>query len=71
MAGCSVSSMGLNNTTLNYVFSVTYYLELQNTIFSFTIDVNFYQVKLSMFYDVQITNVTFVGRREMRYIIKK
>ena len=63
--------MGLNNTTLNYVFSVTYYLELQNTIFSFTIDVNFYQVKLSMFYDVQITNVTFVGRREMRYIIKK
>ena len=43
------------------IFSVTYYLDLHNAI-SFIVVIIFYQVKLSMFYNVQTTNLTFVGK---------
>ena len=47
--------------TLNIVFRIMDYLELHNDI-SFTIKVIYYQVKLLMFYNVQTTNLTFVGK---------
>ena len=56
--------MGCNGT-LNIVFSITYYLNLQNTIF-FTTDVIVYLVHTLMFYNVQKTKLTFVGKK-MRY----
>ena len=46
---------------LNMLFSDTHYSELHSSI-SFTIDVIFYQVKFSLFYNVQISNLTFVGK---------
>ena len=42
------------------IFSVTRYLELHNA-YLFTIDAAFYEVNLLMFYNVQTTNLTFVG----------
>ena len=49
-------------TTLYIVFGVTYYLELQNAKY-FTINVIFYQVKMSMFCTIQTTNLIFVGQK--------
>ena len=48
--------------TLNIVFSVTYYLELHNVIYVIMCNL-FYQVKMLMFYNVQITSVAFVGKQ--------
>ena len=45
-------------TTLNMIFSVTYYLDLHNAIC-------FYQVKLLVFYYVQTTNFIFVAKYEI------
>ena len=42
------------------IFSVTNYLDSHGAI-SFTIEISFYQVKLSMFYNVQTNNLTFIG----------
>ena len=57
--------VGELTTTLNVVFSVTYYLELQK-LHIFTIDVIFfYQVKMLMLYNVQTTNSTFVGKNKI------
>ena len=47
-------------TTLNKIFSVTYYLELHNAML-IIIDVFVHQVKLLLFYNVQTTNLTFFG----------
>jgi hypothetical protein len=44
------------------IFSVTYSLELKIPFF---IDVVFYQVKMLMFYSVQTTNSTMIGKNEM------
>lgn len=49
------------STTLNMIFSFNYYLDLHNAI-SFTTDVNFDEVKLLMFYNLQTKNLTFFGR---------
>ena len=51
--------MGKEHTALNMIFSATYYLELQNAIYLFTSDEMFDQVRLSMFYNVKTTNLTF------------
>ena len=50
-----------NITTSNMIFSVTCYL-IYMVLYLFTIEICFYQVKLSMFYNVQTTTVTFVGK---------
>ena len=42
----------LHPTPLNMIFSITYNLKLHISI-SFIINVNFYQVKMLMFYNVQ------------------
>ena len=47
---------------INMIFSVTYYLDLHKATSMDSIDVMFYQVKLLMFYNVQTTNLTFVGK---------
>ena len=54
-------------TILNMIFSVMYYLELHNTIsfyywFYLLFKKKLAQVKLLMFYNVQPTNLTFVGK---------
>ena len=49
-------------TPVNMILSVTYYLELQNTIWFLFFMWFYFQVKLLLFYDIQITNLTFVGR---------
>jgi len=49
-------------STPNVIFSVTYYFDLQGAVSFFTIETIFYQVKLSMLYNVQITDLTFVGK---------
>ena len=46
-------------------FSVTLLLDLHNAIFSNTIDVFSYQVKMVKFYYVQTTNLIFVDKNEM------
>ena len=49
------------NTTLNIVFmSLTIW---SRTMLFFTINVNIYQVKMLMFHNVQITNLTFVDQK--------
>ena len=45
------------------IFSVTYYLQLYILISFFTINEFLFQVKMLMFYKVQITNSTFVGKK--------
>jgi hypothetical protein len=45
----------------NMMFIVTYYW-IYTVLYLFTTKINFYQVKLSMSYKVQTTNVTFVGK---------
>ena len=47
------------------IFSITYYSELHNALFLTNF---FFQVKMLLFYNVQITNLTFVGKN-MRYTI--
>ena len=48
-------------TTPDMIFRVTNYLDLHNVI-SFAIEICSYQIKLSMFYYAQTTNLTFVGQ---------
>ena len=48
-------------TTLNMIFSVTYYSDLRVPI-SFDYYCFFNQVKMLMFYSVQTTNLTMVGK---------
>ena len=49
----------LETTTPNMIFSVSSYLDLP-VLYLFTIKIKLYQAKLSMFYNIQIINVTFV-----------
>ena len=56
------SPLVVHNTTLNMIFSNAYGLELHNAISFFTIDVILYQLKFLMSYNVQSTNLTFVGK---------
>jgi hypothetical protein len=48
--------------TPNMVFNVTYYLDLHGANFIIIIEIKFCQVKLSMFYNIQPTSITFVSR---------
>ena len=57
-----VVEVGVSESKQTRIFSATCCLDLHNAIFFFTIDVNFHQVKLLMFYNVQTTNLTFVGK---------
>ena len=52
-----ISPWTLSVTAPNMIFSVTYYLDLHGAISLYC-----YQVKLSMFYNVLTTNLTFVGQ---------
>ena len=52
-------------TTLNIVSSVTYYLELHNAISFYYC---FYEVKISMFYNVQTTYLPMLVKK-MRYTL--
>ena len=52
--------------TPNMIFSVTYYSGMHGTINFYYWDF-FYQVKLSIFYNVQTTNLTFVGKKYELY----
>ena len=52
----------LGITKLNLILSVTHYLELHNAIYLCTIDINSYQVNILMFYNVQTSILTFVGK---------
>lgn len=52
------------STTLNNIFSITYYLNY-TMLYIFTIIVKIDQVKILMFYNIQITNLIVVGK-EMR-----
>ena len=49
-------------TTLNMICSVTYYLELHSSVSLFSSDVLVHQVKLLMLYNVQVINLTCVGK---------
>lgn len=53
----------IKTSTLNMLFSVTYYLEQHISMFLLIIDVNFYLVKMLIFYKVQITNLIVVGEK--------
>ena len=53
--------MNALKSTLNVVFNVTYYLELNNVGIIDTITVIFYRVGILVFHNVQTTNLTFVG----------
>ena len=46
--------------TLNIVFSTIYYLELHHA-YIVVINVKIYQVKMLMFYNVQIANLTLLA----------
>lgn len=50
------------------MYSVPYYLYFTQMLYLFIIDIIFYQVKFLMFYNVQLTNLTFVGKN-MRHSI--
>lgn len=50
------------------MYSVPYYLDFTQMLYLFIIDIIFYQVKFLMFYNVQLTNLTFVVKN-MRHSI--
>ena len=47
------------------VFSVTYYLELHMLYILLLMYIFIYEVKMLMFYNVQPTTLTFVGKKEI------
>ena len=47
------------------VFSVTYYLELHMLYILLLMYIFIYEVKMLMFYNVQTTTLTFVGKKEI------
>ena len=49
------------------IFGVTYYLEY-TTIYIYTIDVNFCQVKLLIFCDVQTTDLTLIDKLQFQLV---
>ena len=50
------------------MYSVPYYLDFTQMLYLFIIDIIFYQVKFLMFFNVQLTNLTFVVKN-MRHSI--
>ena len=58
---CQVLVTTLNMLLDNVVYVVT--ICCQTMLYICTVNVNFYQVKMLMFYDVQTTNLAFVGKK--------
>ena len=62
MLGFKIVSVERVQTTLNEKYSVSLSIWIYMVLYLFTIDVIHDHVKLLMFYTVQTTNLTFVGR---------